>query len=78
MADVIACGVFADHELRRDFLVGSAIGDEREDFSLAFVKSILNRLGVVRILHENPLVDVYSWELVCVKEPGGAEREGDV
>lgn len=38
------------------------------DFSLSFVKGELARLGTaVRILHEAPLVDVYSWELVLEK-----------
>jgi predicted SAM-dependent methyltransferase len=39
------------------------------DFSLAYVKDILARLGQDRFLHENPDIDVYSWELVCVKQP---------
>lgn len=38
------------------------------DFSLAFVKRELAATGVpMRVLHENPLVDVYSWELVVEK-----------
>jgi SAM-dependent methyltransferase len=40
------------------------------DFSLAFVKRALDRTGVPhRVLHENPLVDVYSWEIVVEKLP---------
>jgi predicted SAM-dependent methyltransferase len=38
------------------------------DFSLAKVKSLLNRIGGVRFIHENPLVDIYSWELVAEKK----------
>jgi SAM-dependent methyltransferase len=38
------------------------------DFSLAFVKQKLARLAVRhRVLHENPLVDIYSWEIVVEK-----------
>lgn len=37
------------------------------DFSLEKVKRILNEIGGVRFIHENPLVDVYSWELVAQK-----------
>jgi len=39
------------------------------EFSLALVKHILTDLGETRILHENPLVDAYSWELVAEKTP---------
>lgn len=39
------------------------------DFSLAYVKEILARLGQDRFIHENPDIDGYSWELVCVKQP---------
>jgi SAM-dependent methyltransferase len=38
------------------------------DFSLAYVKQVLGRLGEDQIIHENPDVDEYSWELVCVKK----------
>jgi SAM-dependent methyltransferase len=39
------------------------------DFSLAFVKRELARLGVPhRILHEAALIDVYSWEIVVEKQ----------
>lgn len=37
-------------------------------FSLALVKAALHRLGQTRFIHENPLVDIYSWELVCEKQ----------
>jgi predicted SAM-dependent methyltransferase len=36
-------------------------------FSLAFVKEILARIGQTRDTYENPLVDVYSWDLVSEK-----------
>jgi SAM-dependent methyltransferase len=37
------------------------------DFSLAKVKGILATIGGTRIIHENPLVDDYSWEVVAEK-----------
>jgi predicted SAM-dependent methyltransferase len=37
------------------------------DFSLEKVKGHLRHIGGTRILHETPLVDIYSWELVCEK-----------
>src|SRR5262249_3221347 len=37
------------------------------DFSLAKVKNILGDIGGTRIIHENPLIDHYSWELVAEK-----------
>jgi predicted SAM-dependent methyltransferase len=37
------------------------------DFSLAKVKKILGDIGGTRIIHENPLIDDYSWELVAEK-----------
>jgi SAM-dependent methyltransferase len=37
------------------------------DFSLATAKRALTAVAPVRILHETPLVDVYSWELVAEK-----------
>jgi ubiquinone/menaquinone biosynthesis C-methylase UbiE len=37
------------------------------DFSLEFVKAVLTRLGGTRIIHQTPLVDEYSWELVAEK-----------
>jgi predicted SAM-dependent methyltransferase len=39
------------------------------DFSLAKVKSILQGMGQCEFPHENQLVDIYSWELVCRKAP---------
>lgn len=40
------------------------------DFSLAFLKRSLEQTGIpYRVLHENPLVDVYSWEIVVEKSP---------
>jgi len=39
-------------------------------FSLAFVKEALGRIGGGRVVHENPLVEIYSWELVVEKLPG--------
>jgi len=37
-------------------------------FSLEFVKGLLAEIGGAIIVHENPDVDVYSWELVAVKQ----------
>lgn len=37
------------------------------DFSLAVVKAHLQRIGRHRVLHELPLVDLYSWDLVAEK-----------
>jgi predicted SAM-dependent methyltransferase len=37
------------------------------DFSLEKVKDHLKRIGGTRVIYENPLVDVYSWDLVCEK-----------
>jgi predicted SAM-dependent methyltransferase len=37
------------------------------NFSLATVKADLASLGQKKILHEAPLVDIYSWELVLEK-----------
>ena len=42
------------------------------DFSLAYVKNILIRLGQDRFIYENPDVDQYSWDLVCVKKAAAA------
>jgi SAM-dependent methyltransferase len=39
-------------------------------FSLDFVKQALSGIGCARIIRENPLVEVYSWELVVEKRPG--------
>ena len=38
-----------------------------EDFSLDWLKGILNQFRGVEIIHENPLVDDYSFELVVRK-----------
>lgn len=38
-----------------------------EHFSLAQVKKVLHRIGPYRVLHEIPLVDIYSWDLVAEK-----------
>lgn len=40
---------------------------KHEDFSLSKVKQILASLGQRCVVHENPLVDAYSWELVIKK-----------
>jgi SAM-dependent methyltransferase len=37
------------------------------DFSLDKVKGHLERIGGTRVIHEIPLVDIYSWDLVCEK-----------
>jgi SAM-dependent methyltransferase len=37
------------------------------DFSLDKVKGYLERIGGTRLIYENSLVDVYSWDLVCEK-----------
>ena len=37
------------------------------DFSLDFVKRILDRIGQTEVLHKTPLTDIYSWELVCAR-----------
>jgi predicted SAM-dependent methyltransferase len=37
------------------------------DFSLAKVKAVLSQLGNTSIIHECPLIDIYSWELVATK-----------
>lgn len=39
------------------------------DFSLQIIKNSLNHIGGVRFIHETPLVDIYSWELVAKKTP---------
>lgn len=40
-------------------------------FSLDFVKGLLAELGGTSVVHENPNVDIYSWELVVCKLPPG-------
>jgi predicted SAM-dependent methyltransferase len=37
------------------------------DFNLAKVKRILTEIGGTKVIHENPLVDGYSWEIVAEK-----------
>ena len=37
------------------------------DFSLQKIKATLQKIGGVKFIHENPLVDIYSWELVAQK-----------
>jgi predicted SAM-dependent methyltransferase len=39
-------------------------------FSLEYVKGLLRDIGGNRILHENPDVDIYSWDLVVEKLAG--------
>jgi ubiquinone/menaquinone biosynthesis C-methylase UbiE len=41
---------------------------QQENFSLEFVRDILRTLGQDRILHQNPAVHDYSWELVAEKQ----------
>ncbi len=38
------------------------------DFSLEKVKAILQKIGGVTFIHETPLIDIYSWELVAQKK----------
>jgi predicted SAM-dependent methyltransferase len=38
-----------------------------ENFSLAQVKEVLDGIGSYKVLHETPLVDIYSWDLVAEK-----------
>lgn len=40
---------------------------KHSDFSLRTVKETLQRIGGVKFIHENPLVDIYSWDLVAQK-----------
>lgn len=37
------------------------------DFSLSKIKLILEEMRLTEIIHENPLVEDYSWEIVCKK-----------
>jgi predicted SAM-dependent methyltransferase len=39
-----------------------------KNFSFAYVKELLERLGENDFVHENPHVDDYSWELVLIKK----------
>ena len=45
------------------------------DFSLAFVKRALAKFTAFEVVHECPLVDIYSWELVCRKAEGVRPRQ---
>lgn len=38
-----------------------------EDFDIEYVKKILDEIGCTEIVHANPLVDLYSFELVAKK-----------
>ena len=40
---------------------------KHEDFSLEYVKALLEKIGSTRIIHENERADDYSWELVVEK-----------
>jgi hypothetical protein len=40
---------------------------KQDDFCLRMVKAILAEIGGTTVIHENPLVDIYSWELVVRK-----------
>ena len=42
-------------------------GHQQPDFSLSFVKAILERIGGTKLIHETPLTNAYSWELVVQK-----------
>lgn len=37
------------------------------DFNLVKIKAVLFEIGEILIIHETPLIDVYSWELVAQK-----------
>jgi predicted SAM-dependent methyltransferase len=37
------------------------------DFSLEYVKKALAAVSNYEVVHECPLIDIYSWELVCKK-----------
>ncbi|MEP6669628.1 MAG: methyltransferase domain-containing protein [Chthoniobacter sp.] len=37
------------------------------DFSLQKVRDMLGKIGDVQFIHENPLIDIYSWDLVARK-----------
>jgi ubiquinone/menaquinone biosynthesis C-methylase UbiE len=41
---------------------------KHSDFSLEFVKRALSKFADFKIVHECPLVDIYSWDLVCKKK----------
>jgi SAM-dependent methyltransferase len=40
-----------------------------ENFCLDFVLRLLGLIGGTGVVHQAPLVDVYSWELVALKRP---------
>jgi predicted SAM-dependent methyltransferase len=40
---------------------------KHDDFSMRKVKNILEGITELRFVHESPLVDIYSWELVAQK-----------
>lgn len=42
---------------------------KHSNFSLAFVKNILQKFADYEVVYECPLVNVYSWEFVCRKRP---------
>jgi predicted SAM-dependent methyltransferase len=46
---------------------------KHEHFSLGYVKAVLDRIGLTRVLLENPDVDGYSWDLVVEKLPPGGK-----
>jgi|SRR5262245_61075526 len=60
-----------DEQVYREHCSKTAQGHNQHhkvpDFSLAKVKNILGDIGGTRIIHENPLIDHYSWELVAEK-----------
>lgn len=43
------------------------VNHKHDDFSLGKVKGLLAELGQTRFVHEVPLIDKYSWELVVEK-----------
>ena len=45
------------------------------DFSLEFVKKALSKFTTFEVVHECPLIDIYSWELVCKKIDGKQPRQ---
>jgi SAM-dependent methyltransferase len=38
-----------------------------DNFSLSFVKSVLAEISGTKVIHECPLIDIYSWEIVARK-----------
>lgn len=47
-----------------------------DHFSLGYVKALLAKIGGVRLVYENPLVDIYSWDLVMEKLPSAPALVG--